>query len=313
MDLRQLRTFLNVAELGSLSRAAERLNIAQPALGRQIRLLEDELSVPLFTRHGRGMLLTPSGEILADRATAILRMVEDTRAEISAERDAVKGTVCLGVPPTIGEVIAGRMAERFLRDYPEVTLRIVPAFSGYLLDMIQRGEADLAVMYETSATRHIRMEPLIEETLYLVGPPGAGLAPERPTAFGTLADLSMILPGPRHGLRKLLEGEARRAGIALHVSVEADALQTLKELVARGLGYTVLPPAVVHNELAAGALTAAPISSPPLTRKMVMARSLVRPDSKAVQIFANTLRAETADMVRQGIWQGSLLLGEAAP
>ena len=149
------------------------------------------------------------------------------------------------MPPTIGEVIAGRMAERFLRDYPEVTLRIVPAFSGYLLDMIQRGEADLAVMYETGATSHIHTEPLIEETLYLIGPPSSDLEIAKPVPFPGLADLSMILPGSRHGLRNLLENAAGREGIALRVSVEADALQTLKELVARGLGYTVLPLAAV--------------------------------------------------------------------
>ncbi|WP_339854959.1 LysR substrate-binding domain-containing protein [uncultured Nisaea sp.] len=307
MDLRQLRTFLHVAELGSLSHAAERLHIAQPALGRQIRLLEEDLGVALFTRHGRGMALTSAGRILTDRASAILRLVEDTRAEVSAEQDAVKGAVCLGVPPTIGEVIAGRMAERFLRDYPEVTLRIVPAFSGYLLDMIQRGEADLAVMYETGATSHIRTEPLIEETLYLIGPPSSDLDITSPVPFPDLADLSMILPGSRHGLRNLLENAAGREGIALRVSVEADALQTLKELVARGLGYTVLPLAAVHADITAGTLRAAPIARPALTRKMVLTRSIVRPDTNAVRIFASTLKAETADMVSHGIWQGTLL------
>lgn len=307
MDLRQLRTFLHVAELGSLSHAAERLHIAQPALGRQIRLLEEDLGVALFTRHGRGMALTSAGRILTDRATAILRLVEDTRAQVSAELDTVRGTVCLGVPPTVGEVIAGRLAERFLRDYPEVSLRIVPAFSGYLLDMIQSGEADLAVMYETGATVHVRTEPLIEETLYLVGPPAAALDIGAPLAFRSLADLPMILPGPRHGLRKLLEAEARSRDIALRVLVEADALQTLKELVARGLGYTVLPLAVVHADVQAGTLCAGPIMGPALTRKMVLTRSLARPETNAARIFASTLKAETADMVREGIWQGQLL------
>lgn len=310
MDLKQLRTFLTVAETGSLSRAAERLNIAQPALGRQIRLLEEELSVPLFTRHGRGMMPTPSGELLADRATTILRMVEDTRAAISADANAVKGTVSLGVPPTVGEVIAGHLAERFLTDYPEVTLRIVPAFSGYLLDMIQRGEADLAVMYETGAVLNVRSEPLIEETLYLIGPPGAATA--EPADFRSLAERPLILPGPRHGLRKLLEAAAREHDIALRVIVEADALQTLKDLVARGLGYTVLPLAAVHAQVEAGDLAAIAIRAPTVTRKMVLVRSLARPETNAVRIFADTLKAETAAMVRQGIWEGSLLFDDVA-
>ncbi|MBO6559512.1 MAG: LysR family transcriptional regulator [Nisaea sp.] len=311
MDLKQLRTFLTVAETGSLSRAAERLNIAQPALGRQIRLLEEELSVPLFTRHGRGMMPTPSGELLADRATAILRMVEDTRAAISSDANAVKGTVSLGVPPTVGEVIAGHLAERFLTDYPEVTLRIVPAFSGYLLDMIQRGEADLAVMYETGAVLNVRSEPLIEETLYLIGPPTA--ATPEPAEFRSLAGRPLILPGPRHGLRKLLEAAAREHDIALRVIVEADALQTLKDLVVRGLGYTVLPLAAVHAQVEAGELSAIAIRSPTVTRKMVLVRSLARPETNAVRIFADTLKAETAAMVRQGMWEGSLLFDGTPP
>ena len=308
MDLKQLKTFLHVAELGSLSRAAERLHVAQPALGRQIRLLEQELGGALFSRHGRGMVLTDTGTLLVERATAILRMVEDTREELTASLGAVSGAVSLGVPPTAGEVIAGRLVERFLRDYPEVTVRIVPAFSGYLLEMLQRGEIDLAVMYQTAAIQHIPTEPLIQETLLLVGSAMSGLDLDTPRDFAALADLPLVLPGPRHGLRMLLENAARRADIALRVTVEADALQTLKELAGRGLAHTVLPLPAIHGDLRAGTLRAAPIVHPSLQRKLVLARSIVRPASRAVRVFADTLRAETADMVRDGIWKGELLL-----
>ncbi|WPZ35914.1 LysR substrate-binding domain-containing protein [Thalassobaculum sp. OXR-137] len=312
MDLKQLKTFLEVADLGSLSRAADRLHVAQPALGRQIRMLEEELGGPLFSRHGRGMVLTETGSLLVARATTILRMVEDTRDELTASLGAnggtVSGAVSLGVSPTAGEVISGRLAERFLRDYPQVALRIVPTFSGYLSEMLQRGEIDLAVMYETSAVRHIPAEPLIQETLFLVGAAGSGLDLETPHDFASLAALPMVLPGPRHGLRILLENAARQAGIALRVTVEADALQTLKDLAARGLAHTVLPLPAIHPELRAGALRAAPIVNPALNRKLVLARSIVRPASRAVRVFADTLRAETADMVRDGVWQGELLL-----
>lgn len=308
MDLKQLRTFLHVADLGSLSRAAERLHTAQPALGRQIRMLEAELGGALFTRHGRGMVLTDTGSLLVERATAILRMVEDTREELTASLGAVSGAVSLGVPPTAGEVIAGRLVERFLRDFPEVTVRIVPAFSGYLLEMLQRGEIDLAVMYQTAAIRHIPAEPLIQETLHLVGAAGSGLDLSEPRDFATLADLPLVLPGPRHGLRTLLENAARQADMVLRVTVEADALQTLKELAARGLAHTVLPLPAIHGDIGAGTLRAAPIARPSLDRRLVLARSLVRPTTRAVRVFAETLRAETTNMVREGVWQGELLI-----
>ena len=183
MDLRHLRTFLHVAELGSLSKAAERLHIAQPALGRQIKILEEELAQPLFVRHGRGMTLTASGQTLRERASSILRLVEDTRVEVSAARGAVRGSVSLGVPPTAGDVIAGPLVEAFVKRYPDVLVRIVPAFSGYLRDMLRWGDLDLAIMYETADVQQLRLDPLILEPLFLFGPATCGLSPETPVSF----------------------------------------------------------------------------------------------------------------------------------
>ena len=310
MDLKQLRTFLRVADLGSLSKAAEVLHIAQPALGRQIKMLEDELSVALFTRHGRGMVLTPAGHLLLERASAILRLVEDTRAEVSAEPNTFKGAVSLGVPPTAGEVIAGPLIEGFVKQYPGVAIRIVPAFSGYLHDMLQRGEVDLAVMYETPGVRRLRPEPMVVESLYLIGPKASKLTMKTPVRYEQLADIPMILPGPRHGLRALLEGEARNAEIRLDVPVEAESLQTLKDLVLRGLGHTILPLAAVNDEMKTGTMCAAPIIDPELSRKLVLVRSMVKPGSKAVGLFAESLKAQTVEMVRTGIWPGTLLIQE---
>jgi DNA-binding transcriptional LysR family regulator len=308
MDLKQLHTFLQVAEVGSLSKAAERLHIAQPALGRQIKQLEDEFGVALFTRHGRGMAPTSAGEVLIERATAILRLADDTRAEISAARDAVTGSVSLGLPPTVGDVLAAPLVEQFLRQYPAVTVRVVPAFSGYLIDMLQRGELDLAITYESSAPRQIKAEPLILETLFLIGPPGSKLNSQRPVDLATLAKLPAILPGPRQGLRKLVEDAARRAGIALTIPVEAESLQTLKQLVGRGLGYTVLPYAAVHTEVEAGELRAAPIGRPALTRKLTLSRSFVRPTTNALRRFGEVLKAKTVELVRDHVWRGELLI-----
>lgn len=306
MDLRQLRTFLAVADQGSLTRAADSLHVAQPALGRQVRQLEEEFAVALFERHGRGMVLTATGRLLADRARTILRLVEDTRAEVAAGRDAVTGGVTLGLPPTVGEVLAARLVERFLQQHPAVTVRIVPAFSGYLHDLLRRGEVDLAVMYETAPSREISTSPLIGESLCLVGTPERMAAWRDAVRLADLAGRPLVLPGPRQGLRALLEAEASKAGLELKVVVEADSLQTLKDLAARDIGMTVLPMAAVHGDVARGILAARAITEPEPRRRLVLARSLARPMSNAVRIFAGTLRAETEAMVREGIWQGEL-------
>jgi LysR family transcriptional regulator, nitrogen assimilation regulatory protein len=213
----------------------------------------------------------------------------------------------LGVPPTVGDVLAGRLVERFSMQFPDVTLRIVPAFSGYLLDWLQRGDVDLAVMYAPERLPHFRVEPLILENLFLIGAARRQLSVHRAVPFASLAEDRLILPGPQHGLRILLEKQAKEQGLSLRIPIEADALQTLKDLALRDLGVTILPLASVYNELNAGSLTAAPLIDPSLSRKLILALPLARQTSNAVRQFAETLRAEVADMVQSGIWNGQLL------
>lgn len=307
MDLRQLNTFLQVAEVGSLSKAADRLRIAQPALSRQVRLLEQELRVTLFTRHGRGMVLTAPGEMLRARAAAILRQVEETRTDLIQEAAAVRGRVVFGMPPTVGGVLATRLIERFQALHPEVRLRAVQAFSGYLLDWLQGGEIDIAVVYGTAPIASVHVTPLLVENLGFVVPAGEALSPHHAIGFAEVAARRLVLPGPQHGLRRLIEDQARAAGLTLDVAIEADDLQVIKALVLRGLGATVLPLASVHDDLAAGVLRAAPIVDPALSRKLVVAEPLGRPRANAVRRFAEVLHDEVAAMVRSGVWDGRLL------
>jgi DNA-binding transcriptional LysR family regulator len=313
MDLKQLTTFMQVAELGSLSKASDRLRIAQPALSRQIRLLEEDLKVTLFTRHGRGMVPTHAGEMLRERAGGILRQIEETRADLSLEAGAVRGQVILGVPPTVGDVLATRLIERFLQRYPEVRLRVVTAFSGYLLDWLHSSEIDIAVLYGAEQGANIRFTPLLVENLYFVTQGPAPRGQHAAIPFAELSRQTLILPGPQHGLRMLIEKEAGQKGLALTIPVEVDALQVLKGLVIAGIGGTVLPMPAVHQEVAEGRLAAFSVVEPHLSRKLVIARPMGRKASLAVQRFQELLQREVAAMVEEGVWEGKLLGGLHAP
>src|SRR6202171_2661341 len=147
MDLKQLRTFRAVAELGSLSKAADRLRAAQPALSRHIKLLEHELRVELFIRNGRGMLLTSAGRILLDRTTGLVRQIEQVRDDIQSANGRPSGRVILGLVPTVSAVFSGRVALRVITDFPDVSLRIVESYGGHLVEGVDRGEMDLAITY----------------------------------------------------------------------------------------------------------------------------------------------------------------------
>ncbi|OWU83042.1 hypothetical protein ATO6_20665 [Oceanicola sp. 22II-s10i] len=308
MDLRQLRTFVQVAEYGSLSRAADTLHIAQPALSRQIRMLEEELQVALFTRHGRGMTLTDAGALLHERAIGILNQVDITRAEVTSRDGAVTGRVAFGVPPTVGDILGARLVRRFTRRYPDVTMRIVPAFSGYLLNWLHSGHLDAAVMYDPGRPVNLVTEPLLSEDLFLVAHADDPLS-FREIPFRELAKLRLVLPGPSHGLRQLIEVEAGRLGIRLNIQVEADALQTLRDLVRHRVGYAILPRASVHEYVLAGELRTHPVVAPTLSRRLVIATPLGVSMSNATRSFLDELKLEVGEMFRNQEWVGEFLAG----
>ncbi|WID95182.1 LysR family transcriptional regulator [Bosea vestrisii] len=188
MDISQLRTLIHVAELGSLSKAADRLHIAQPALSRQIRLLEAELGVRLFQRHGRGMTVTEQGQDVLQHASRIMAELEEIRAVVADENAPLRGHVSIGMPPTASDILSEPLVAAFRDAHPEATLRIVSAYSGYLLDWLHRGELDAAILYDPKSARTLHIQPLLEETLFLIGPREPAC---RPTRVSTSLSLNM--------------------------------------------------------------------------------------------------------------------------
>lgn len=291
MDLAQLRTLLHVAELGSLSKAAGRLRIAQPALSRQVRLLEEELGRRLFERHGRGMVPTEAGREILAHAARVLAEVEALKAAAEGPGTALSGHVAVGLPPAVVDRVAVPLVAAFRARHPAVTVQLVTAFTGYLLDWLHRGEVDAAVLYDPRPLQGLRTEPLTRESLSLIGPPGAGLSDDAPVPFRELARAPLLLPSRRHGLRSILDGLAHEAGLALTVSVETDSYGALKDLVRHGYGRTVLPLSPIRADVAAGRLTAAPIVDPTPTRRLVLSYPSDRPVSRAARFAGETLAA----------------------
>ena len=160
MDFRQLRTFSCVAELGSLSKASDTLRVAQPALSRQIKLLEHELRAELFTRNGRGMVLTEAGRLLLARTAGIVRQIDQIRDDIQSAGGAPSGRVVLGLVPTVSCVLSARLARRTVESYPGISLCIVESYSGHLIEWLHRGEMDLAVIYGPSVDLHLSVQSL---------------------------------------------------------------------------------------------------------------------------------------------------------
>lgn len=307
MDVVQLKTLIHVAELGSLSKASDRLHIAQPALSRQIRQLEKELGVYLFERHGRGMIITEAGTEVLHHATRIMDELEAIRSSVSAGQGAFRGAVAIGTTPTIAEIMTVRLVKRIRDEHPDLSIRFSSAFSGYLLDWIQRGELELAISYDLEPLHTLRIVPVMMENLVLVGPPSSGLTLEQPVHFAALAHEQMVLPSPRHGLRKIMDRCAADMGFKIMPSVEADSFGAMIDLVCNGFGLTALPLASIYGHLQNGTLRAAPLVEPTPMRKLVMVSPADRRVSPAARYVGETFVELASELVEQGIWAGHML------
>jgi DNA-binding transcriptional LysR family regulator len=301
MDFRQLRTFSCVAELGSLSKASDTLRVAQPALSRQIKLLEHELRTELFTRNGRGMVLTEAGRLLLARTSGIVRQIDQIRDDIQSSKGPPSGQVVLGLVPTVSCVLSARFARACVEKFPGISLRIVESYSGHLVEWLHRGEMDLAILYGRSADLHLNVESLGRDNIVAVGPRGCGLARKKGVDVGWLLRQRLVLPSHSHGLRALIEHAAAQRKIKLNIQLEADSFRVLTSLVEEGLGFALLPPSSVHAEVADGRLETAVVSKP-MTRELIFASPIDRPVSTASLAVTALLREEVAACRKDGVW-----------
>jgi DNA-binding transcriptional LysR family regulator len=307
MELSQLRTLIHVAELGSLSKAADRLHIAQPALSRQVRMLEEELGFALFIRHGRGMVLSEQGQDVLKHAIRVLAEIDEIRATATPADAPLTGEVAIGLPPTVADIISVPLAAAFGKAHPMAKLRLVSAYTGYLLDWLHRGELDVAVLYDPRTARSLRSRPLLLENLFLIGPPEAGFSTVRAVPFPSLAGKRLLLPSIKHGLRIIVERCAAEVGITLDVGIEADSYAALKDLVRHGHGWTILPLAPIHADVGAGELTAAPLIDPVPVRRLILAYPADKPASRLARFAGQAIEDIVKDHVERGVWVGQLL------
>lgn len=285
MDLRQLSNFVQIAELQSLSRAAAMLGIAQPALSRQVKALEEELGVSLLTRHGWGVTPTLAGRTLADHARRVLHEAQAARDAVQALQAEPSGSVSLGVPTSLAHVLLPALAIRFRRIYPKLRLHLVEGFSASIHEWVLNGRLDVAVLYEQREMTSLISTPLLNEEMVLVGEAGR-FHPDRHMPVPQLATLPLILPSRPHRLRLLLDDLRLAWNAPADVVMEVDALSILMELVRRGEGVTVLPYSCVAEEISAGRLSYTELEAAELTRTLLMVRPAQRtptPGSEAVE------------------------------
>jgi LysR family nitrogen assimilation transcriptional regulator len=311
MDFRQLRYFVRIAELGSLSAASHRLGIAQPSLSQHVKHLEEELGVELLVRTSRGVSVTESGKVLLDHASSVLRSLDAAVSDIRDRAGEPRGPVSVAFPSSASNVLSVPLAEAVRRDFPKIILRTMDAMSGHVEQWLTEGAIDIGIIYDVNETRHLRVTPLLTEDLFLIAP-----ASSWPHEFGpdgisrvsvTLAEcaeLGLILPHRTHGLREIVERFAQTRNVQLKVILEMDALTHLKTLVAHHVGYSILAPAAVTEEVEQHKFVLVPIKDGPLRRTVYLARNPLRIITRAAVEIERLTVELVGDLVRKGIWRG---------
>jgi LysR family nitrogen assimilation transcriptional regulator len=296
MDLKQLEYFVRVAELGSFTRASIALDIAQPALSRQVRLLEVELRQSLLVRNGRGATPTEAGKLLLAHARGILHQVERAREELGRVRGALAGRVAIGLPPSLARVLTVPLTRAFREQMPDAQLSISEGLSAAMQEWLVNGRLDIAVLYNAQPANGIEISPLLDEDLLLVQlrPPGLPEdPPPAPIALKDVARLPLVIPSRPNAIRMHVESEMAGIGCRPVIALEIDGVSAILDLVADGAGNAILSRNAVASSVKPSAFTVRAITDPPLRTRLSLATSSLRPATLTQQATLELMRATT--------------------
>lgn len=244
MELRQLRYFVRVVELGSMGRAALELGIVTSALSQQISRLENELSTRLLQRTTTGVVPTDAGLAFWRQAQLALRHADD--AVHAAKLARLSGHVSVGLPPSTAAVLGLPFMTAMRERYPDIRLRLVESLSGNLVSMIASRQLDLAILFQAQRAERWSVMPLLDERLFLIAKEGIFNSPHgSQVRLQDITGLPLIMPSGSHGLRALLDNASNHDRVSLNVVAEIDGLAILMDAVRAGFGATIQPGAAL--------------------------------------------------------------------
>jgi LysR family nitrogen assimilation transcriptional regulator len=270
MRIRQLEYLVEVCACGSITQASTTLNVAQPALGMQLRSLEQELGVKLLKRTPRGTVATAAGEACLEEAKVILNRVRVLKQRLKEIERVKESTVRLGLTPSLTTLITGRLLETIGSARTPVDVQIFEEFSHILISRMERGELDIALAYSIPEGSHLSHEPLLSEELRLIVAPNTPFDAPTPVAFRDLVNFPFVMPSEKDLLRRTINDVLRREDLSLNLLYQVESMPAMKELIMRGKACGILPYGNVVGEVSADLLRTRRIVDPPLTRTLYM-------------------------------------------
>lgn len=245
IDLKQLRYFIHVAELGSFTQAANYLDVAQPILSRQIRRLETTLGKSLLIRTGRGVTLNDSGKILLQYSRQIMALMEQVNDELI--QGSLAGSISIGIPPTLSRILSVPLTKLFRQTLPDAKLIITEAMTSSIEDRIAGGQLNMGLLYNSNRSQDLDLEVLASENLYLIAPKTFQFPKKNALSLNEIKDIPLILPSYPNTFRKLIELEMTKASLKPNVILEMNSINTIIELIVEGLGCGILSQKIIST------------------------------------------------------------------
>ncbi|MDS1141951.1 LysR substrate-binding domain-containing protein [Pusillimonas sp. SM2304] len=306
MNLKQLQYFVRVFEMQNMTRAAESLHVAQPALSQQIALLEDDLGVRLLTRGAKGVQATNEGALLYRHAQTILRQVDTTRSLLAKSDTQIAGTVSIGLASSTARMIALPLMKRVKQEIPGVVLEIVDIPSADLTKLVLQGRVDFSLSPDQQAIKGIAITPLMIEDLYLLTHASVKL-PAKDVPISQIVDIPLILPSLPNQLRARVDHAFMLARLTYHLFAEASTSAILIPAVREGLAATILPYSSAHPEITNGIIRSHSLDFS-LSREISLCASISAPENPAVQKVVSLTKAVIKQLIHDKYWPGCKML-----
>jgi DNA-binding transcriptional LysR family regulator len=312
MEMRQLKYFVRIVDVGSFSKAAAELFVAQPALSKQIKMLEAELGATLLTRNVRGVVPTESGTVFYRHAHAVLRQLERMSGEIAETKANPAGVVALGIPQSPASVLAASLVNAVNERYPGIQLQIREGVSGMLEELVLNGRLDMSLLFDRPLRpQHLHALPLLAEPLFLVTA-ATGAKEQDTISLKEASKYSFVLPGPTNTTRQIIENAFNKNSLTLKLLAEVDAISTMKSVIRSGLGATILSSSGLYQDNGASNLNVRRIVAPELKRGISLCASDIAALSRAAQVIFDLIPAVVRGLVADGRWSGAILPDDRA-
>lgn len=310
IEIRQLRYFVGIVDLGSLSRAAGALHIAQSALSQHVISLETELRAVLLNRTSRGVSPTEAGRALYQHAQAILKQSEDAKVAVSRCSSAPSGHVAFGVPLSLVGPLALPIFQAVRQQYPGIKLQILEELSGTILEWVKNGRLSLGIAFDDGNLEGLEATPVLEERLFLIVHPKSPLARRKIVTLREVAALDLVLPTPDQGVRARIDRSLARAGFGSpRIVAEMNSLTLMKQAAGAGIGATILSWPSVEPEVTQGKVAALEIARPAILRVAAMCVLASATPSRALECVFEQAVLAIREAVLKTRWRGVRVLG----